>query len=134
MAQEKLIYFFLSYLLWLNSVSGMHGLTFSSLVITVLSELHSTELLKSLQLQRSTRKYRSNNKVWITSLNIDGHEFHQYLQNKRKLKQWWSWIPPISTKRTIFSDHNWTHWAQKRPRRTTLEINMSENRTDVMGI
>jgi hypothetical protein len=31
-------------------------------------------------------------------LNSDGHQFHQYQQNKRKIKQWWSTIPPISTK------------------------------------
>ena len=28
----------------------------------------------------------------------DGQQFHQYQENKRKLKQWWSTIPPISTK------------------------------------
>jgi len=38
---------------------------------------------------------------------------------KRKFKQWWSSIPPISTKRTITSHLNWT---QKRPRHMTLEI------------
>jgi hypothetical protein len=32
------------------------------------------------------------------SLNSDGQQFHQYQQNKRKLKQRWSTIPPISTK------------------------------------
>ena len=32
------------------------------------------------------------------SLNSDGQQFHQYQQNKRKFKQWWSTIPPISTK------------------------------------
>jgi len=25
---------------------------------------------------------------------------------KRKYKKWWSWIPPISTKRTIISNLN----------------------------
>jgi len=34
---------------------------------------------------------------------------------KRKFKQWWSYILPISTKRTIISHLNWTHWTQKRP-------------------
>jgi hypothetical protein len=28
----------------------------------------------------------------------DGQQFHQYQENKRKLKQRWSTIPPISTK------------------------------------
>ena len=32
------------------------------------------------------------------SFNSDGQQFHQYQQNKRKFKQWWSTIPPISTK------------------------------------
>ena len=32
------------------------------------------------------------------SLNSDGQEFYQYQQNKRQSKQWWSTIPPISTK------------------------------------
>ena len=32
------------------------------------------------------------------SLNCDGQQFHQYQQNKRKFKQWWSTIQPISTK------------------------------------
>ena len=32
------------------------------------------------------------------SLNSDGQQFLQYQQNKRKFKQWWSTIPPISTK------------------------------------
>jgi len=41
---------------------------------------------------------------------------------KRKFKQWWSSILPRSTKRTITSHHNWTHWTQNRPRHMTLEI------------
>jgi hypothetical protein len=32
------------------------------------------------------------------NLNSDGQQFHKYQQNKRKSKQWWSTIPPISTK------------------------------------
>ena len=32
------------------------------------------------------------------SLNCDGQQFHQYQQSKRNFKQWWSTIPPISTK------------------------------------
>ena len=32
------------------------------------------------------------------SLNSDGQQFHQYQQNKKKFKQWWSTISPISTK------------------------------------
>jgi hypothetical protein len=27
--------------------------------------------------------------------NSDGEQFHQYQQNKRKFKQWWTTIPPI---------------------------------------
>ena len=36
------------------------------------------------------------------SLKSDGQQFHQYQQNKRKFKQWWSTIPPISTKKRKF--------------------------------
>ena len=31
------------------------------------------------------------------SLNSDGQQFYQYQQTKRKFKQWWSIIQPIST-------------------------------------
>ena len=42
------------------------------------------------------------------SLNSDGPLFHQYQQSdqshlKSKFKQWWSTIPPISTKPAITS-------------------------------
>ena len=44
----------------------------------------------------------ANNSININktkeSFNIDGQQFHQYQQNKRKFKHWWSTIPPISTK------------------------------------
>jgi hypothetical protein len=33
---------------------------------------------------------------------------------RSKFKQWWSSIPPMSTKQTITSHLNWTHWTQKR--------------------
>ena len=33
---------------------------------------------------------------------------------KRKFKQWWPTIPPISTKKTITSHPNWTHWTKKK--------------------
>jgi hypothetical protein len=36
------------------------------------------------------------------SLNIDGQQCHQYQQNKRKFKQWWSTIPQISTTQKEF--------------------------------
>ena len=32
------------------------------------------------------------------SLNNDSQQFLQYKENIRKFKQWWSTIPPISTK------------------------------------
>ena len=31
------------------------------------------------------------------SFNSDGQQFYHYQQMKRKYKQWWSTIPPIST-------------------------------------
>jgi hypothetical protein len=36
--------------------------------------------------------------VGIKTKNSDGQQFHQYHQNKRKFKQWWSTIPSISSK------------------------------------
>lgn len=33
---------------------------------------------------------------------------------KRKFKQWWASISPITTKRTTTSRLNWTHWIQER--------------------
>ena len=32
------------------------------------------------------------------NLSNDSQQFLQFQQNKRKFKQWWSTIPPISTK------------------------------------
>ena len=37
------------------------------------------------------------------SLDSDGQQCHEYQQNKRKFRQWWSTIPRISTKRTATS-------------------------------
>jgi hypothetical protein len=37
---------------------------------------------------------------------------------KGKFKHWWSSIPPISTKQTITSHLNWTHWTQKKDHNT----------------
>ena len=42
--------------------------------------------------------YSTNINKTKNSINSDGQQFHQYQQNKRKSKQWWSTIPPISTK------------------------------------
>ena len=39
---------------------------------------------------------------------------------KRKFKQWWSSIPLISTKWTITSHLNWTHWKQRKT--TTYDV------------
>jgi hypothetical protein len=41
------------------------------------------------------------------TLNSDSQQFHQYYQNKRKFKQWWSTISLISSKQAITS-----HWTQ----------------------
>ena len=57
-------------------------------------------------------------KIKINHLNSDGKHFHQYQENdqlplilthwtqKRKFKQWWPSISPISTKQTITSHLN----------------------------
>ena len=74
-----------------------------------------------IQYQQTKRKFEqwwstippistNQNKVWTVMvnnsfninktkecLNSDGRQFHQYQQTKRKFKQWWSTIPPIST-------------------------------------
>jgi hypothetical protein len=42
--------------------------------------------------------YSTNINKAKESLNSDGQQFHQYQQNKRKFKQWWSTILPISIK------------------------------------
>ena len=42
---------------------------------------------------------------------------------KRKLRQWWSPISPISTKRTITSHLYWTHWTQSIT--TTYDVDKS---------
>jgi hypothetical protein len=41
---------------------------------------------------------------------------------KKKFKQWWWPISPISTKWTITAHPTWHYWTQKRPRHMTLEI------------
>ena len=50
------------------------------------------------------------------SLNSDGQQFHHYQQNEQspliltdQIKQWWSTIPPLSTKRTMTSHLNWSN-------------------------
>ena len=78
--------------------------------------------------------------MWQESLNSDGHQFHQYQQNEqspltyRKFKQWWSSIPPISTKQTITFHLNWTPQTQKRPWHMTLKIQvLSWNRHKIVA-
>ena len=58
----------------------------------------------------STNINKMNNRLSPKeSLNSDGQQFHQYQQSEqlaltwRKIKLWWSTIPPISTKWTIAS-------------------------------
>ena len=47
-------------------------------------------------------------------LSSDDQQFQQDQQNKRKLKQWWSTIPPISTKqRNLNSDGQQFHQYQQ---------------------
>jgi hypothetical protein len=40
-------------------------------------------------------------------INVKGKIYIYLTLTKRKLKQWWSTIPPISTKRTSISHLNW---------------------------
>ena len=53
------------------------------------------------------------------SLKSDSQQFLQYQQNKRKFKQWWSTIPPISTKQkeSLNSDGRQFHQYQQNKRK-----------------
>ena len=53
------------------------------------------------------------------SLNSDGQQFHQYRQNKRKVKQWWSTIPSISSKqkKNLNSDGQQFHQYHQNKRK-----------------
>ena len=42
--------------------------------------------------------YSTNINKTKNSIISDGQLFHQYQQNKKQYKQWWSTIPPISIK------------------------------------
>ena len=61
--------------------------------------------------------------LWKGSLDSDGQQFHQYHQNKRKFKQWWSTIPPR------YQQHEWSplpinNWIHKRPQYMALKISI----------
>jgi hypothetical protein len=43
---------------------------------------------------------------------------------KRKFKQWWSSIPPISTKQTLTPHLNWTYWTPKKLWHVMMEIHV----------
>ena len=59
---------------------------------------NSTNINKAKKFQAVMVNNSTNINKTKESWNIDGRQFHQYQQNKRKFKQWWSIIPPISTK------------------------------------
>ena len=73
----------------------------------------------------------TNNNKTKESLNsdTDGHQFHQYQQNKRKFKQWywWSSIPPITTKQKKFKQWYW--WSSIPPISTKQTITSHLNWT-----
>ena len=64
--------------------------------------------------------YSTNINKTKNSINSDGQQFHQYQQNKRKSKQWWSTIPPISIKQknSINSDGQLFHKYQQNKRKS----------------
>ena len=55
----------------------------------------------------------TNIKKTKESWNSDGRQFHQYQQNKRKFKQWWSTTPPKSTI-VLNSDGQQLHQSQQK--------------------
>jgi hypothetical protein len=58
---------------------------------------YSTNIIKSKESLNSDGQLFTNIIKSKESLNSDGQLFHQYHQIKRKLKQCWSTIPPISS-------------------------------------
>jgi len=46
---------------------------------------------------------------------VSGYNYENCFFNK-----WWSTIPPITTKQTITSHLNWTHWTQEKT--TTYDV------------
>jgi hypothetical protein len=52
----------------------------------------------------------------------------------REFKQWWQSIPPISTKRTITSHHNWSHLAHTKFMTLEIQVLACDRHTKVAGI
>ena len=59
---------------------------------------NSTNINKTKECLNSEVNNSTNINKTKESLNSDDQQFYQYKQNKRKFKQWWSTILPISTK------------------------------------
>ena len=59
--------------------------------------------------------------------NCDGQQFHQYQQNKRKLKEWWSTIPPISTKQKKVKNSDGQQFHQYQQNKQTTACLKSLN-------
>ena len=59
---------------------------------------NSTNINKTKDSLNSDDQQFTNINKTKESLNSDSQQFYQYQQNKRKFKQWWSTIPPISIK------------------------------------
>jgi hypothetical protein len=74
----------LFYWYWWNCWPSLFKLSF---VLLILVELLTMMVNNSTNINKTKE-----------SLNNDGQQFYQHQQNKRKFKQWWSSIPPISIK------------------------------------
>ena len=61
------------------------------------TNINKTEKTETVMINNSTNINQTKE-----SLSSDGKQFNQYQGNKRKLKQWWSTIPQISTKQKKF--------------------------------
>jgi hypothetical protein len=86
-------YHCLSFLLfcwyWMNCWPSLFKLSY---VLFILEELLTITIFFAVMVNNSTNINKTKER-----LNSDGRQFHQYEQNKRKFKQWWSTIPTIST-------------------------------------
>ena len=51
----------------------------------------------SSNINKPKESLNSEGQQFLQCMNSDGRQFLQYQQTKRKFKQWWSTIPPIST-------------------------------------
>ena len=107
---------------------------------------------KTVMVINTTNIIKKNNHLSPKeSLNSDGQQFYQYQQNKRKLKQWWStilpistkqrrlkqwWstIPPISTKRQLYFSHQMTEHKRYLYNVCRCKVRSRDRHNNVVGL